>query len=270
MSEEVTAQGVYMVATNRIEPSKLSDLDAGNISRIMAIHNRTSTESGARNFQDKHGYTVHADQGYARLAEDYGVDVRCLVMLLLSRSAELFRKYLGRGKDLVSDLHSIQQGFVRKITMSYTDGVLREFARILEYTAPNRIKEHKFDLRLLIAGLVDSPRQIEHCDNTKDEIEEVARASNDGRLGPIKQYERFFSVLLSEDGSRYPTEVSYWVDQWRSYRERYEPTFGLQNYQELRSIANAQDCDISEVKIDPDSPLGMWRAKGAKLKAMVK
>lgn len=235
MAEEVTAQGVYMVATNRIEPSRLAHLDAGNISRIMACHNRTQSDKGAKAFYQEYGYTVHVDRGYRRMSKQFGVTELTLMILLLSRCADKFREYIqNESLDLVTTLNQLQKDFTRKITMSYTEGVLETFAKVCEYIHPRQVADRKFDLRLILAYLeLEWADRIPQCDANLDELRHFARQASDKRLGAVKQYERFFGALLSEDGSSYPATVSHWVDAWRGYREKHDPSQAIEVYRRL-------------------------------------
>lgn len=262
MAEEVTAQGVYMIATNRIEPSRLAHLDAGNISRIMACYNRTSTDKGAKAFRGQYGYSVHVDRGYRRLAKQYGVSELTLTILLLSRCAEKFRNFVqNESMDLVASLEQLQQGFTRKITMSYTEGVLEVFAKICEYINPREVADRKFDLRLILAYLeMDGVDRIPQCDANLDELRHFARQASDKRLGAVKQYERFFGSLLSEDGSSYPTTVSHWVDAWRGYRERHDAS---QSIEIFRRLAMAQ---VDGVAPSPED--AAWEKRAQQIKTI--
>ena len=257
MAEEVVSQGVYMIATNRIEPSRLAHLDAGNISRIMACYNRESTCKGAKAFLGKYGYTVHVDRGYRRLAKQYGVSELTLMMMLLSRCAEKFRVFIqNESLDLVETLKALQTEFTRKITMSYTEGVLEVFAKVCEYIHPRQVAERKFDLRLILAYLdLDWADRIPQCDANLDELRHFARQASDKRLGAVKQYERFFSSLLSEDGSSYPATVSHWVDAWRGYRERHDASQAIETY---RRLAMAE---VDGVPLTPEDAAWQKRAQ---------
>jgi Family of unknown function (DUF5906) len=208
---EVEAQGVYMLCTNKLELDKLSDLDAGNISRLMAMKNYTTRDEWYSEYKQKYGYKLNTDVTYKRLSQQYGVSINCLVKLLLARCADKFREWVVADdqEGLVDHLMQLRSQFVIQTNMRHLESLLKMF---LEFYM---IKKGKLPLSFSINTIIEGLRnlsaageQIPDCADSPELVATYATNSLSNKRGQPQVAKLFFESLTSSSGMSYPTNLS--------------------------------------------------------------
>jgi hypothetical protein len=216
----VTSQGVYMLCTNQLDLPKLTQLDSGNLSRLMPLRNACSNDDWAKEYRSKYGYELNTDQTYEALAEEYQVPIQTLVCLLLARSAEMFGKFMDLGqRAFISKLMELKGQFQINTDMDYMDLLFQNFAYVasLDVKRPNVPGRFDIDIylkRLIKLGGIDIPG----CSDSKDLILDYARAAYGVRKkGVAAMAKEFMSVLTSEHGLGY---ISDYATLMQMYKQR--------------------------------------------------
>jgi hypothetical protein len=264
-SYTATAQGVFCICTNKIDPARLSGLDAGNLSRAAAMRNRTGRDQESKKFAETYGYPVNVDRGYYHLAQTYEIDIQTLTLLLLARSADKFREYAGKTDlSMVDHLNQLRKGFRLDIDQDFCLGVLQSYAELTQLADPRTVGLGWFDIRKYLQLLEEATNEghrIPGCADPTDLLKTYAVESKKGRRGLSRVCEEFFSCLLSENGFSYPTEISYWSDRWSEFRDGYDWDV---NYQRYSRVASARPNELSKEDQELQVRLDRYRNAGVK------
>lgn len=223
-SRQVTAMGTYLLCTNRFDLTKLHQLDPGNLSRLMPMRNVSSTDARAKEYRKKYGYNINTDQTYEALAKQYGVPQETLVLLLLARSAEMFREYVDSGDQagLIQHLQDLKSQFLIQTNLTYVDDLMGHYIQL--YACGNSGKAPEvFSVRNLIEVLkvgAEHGLQIPSLsDSPKMVLEYVTQAWGGGKKGQPALALSFFSCLNSDSGMSYPTNTADLSQRFHQIRE---------------------------------------------------
>lgn len=217
-SREVTGMGVYMLCTNRFDLSEINKLDSGNLSRLYALRNATSTDPRSLEYAEKYGHLINTNHTYDALMEEYGVSAEVLVMLLLARSAQMFRKFSDSKNQigLIKHLNQLRSEFQIQTDANHVDDLVRDYVRY--YTMAAREKPKSFEPKTciqLIQRLAEFGQSITGVADDCDSIKSYAlMALNSGKKGMVTLTKSFFECLTSKTGMSYPIHPSDWIQKF--------------------------------------------------------
>ena len=222
-SYTTTAIGGYMLCTNYLDLTKLTQLDSGNISRLMPMRNASTNDVRAKQYLKKYGYKINTDITYEHLSEQYGVPIDTLVLLLLARSSQLYQGYMDRPQyELVDRLTKLKGEFLIDTSFNHLDQMYTHYCR-LQYTATGT-KPHLFKISDYIQSLIafEGLERIDGCSDTGRAIYEYAKEVGYGgkKRSSKVQLTELLNYLSSDNGLGYPSNSDIVTTRYRTYLDQ--------------------------------------------------
>jgi hypothetical protein len=228
---QATAEGVYMLCTNRLQLDKMADLDSGNLSRLMAMRNYTTRDQWYAEYRQKYGYNLNVDTTYANLAKQHGVSVTTLVLLLLARCAERFRVWVDSGdqQGLVDHLNSLRSQFVIQTNLNHCESMFRayfEFCADGMHQLPKTLDMSHF-IRV-VHNMCASGKQIpDLADSPELTMSYANLALGSSKRGQPLLARTFFECLTSTSGMSYPHNLAELTQKFFHVRGEMDVTRSL-------------------------------------------
>jgi hypothetical protein len=227
-SYSTTAIGAYMLCTNYLDLTKLTQLDSGNISRLMPMRNSSSNDQRAKLYLAKYGYRLNTDITYENLSEKYGVGIQTLILLLLARSSTIYHQYMGgKQSELVDRLIELKSQFLIDTSFNHLNKMFDHYAKL--ECLKTGSKPHLFRITNYLDSIIklNGLELIDGCSDSGRAIFEYAKEVGFGgkKRSSKVQLSEFLDYLSSDNGLGYPSNSDIVCSKYRLYVDQIDTKF---------------------------------------------
>ena len=239
-SYSTTAIGAYMLCTNYLDLTRLTQLDSGNISRLMPMRNASSNDQRSKEYMSKYGYRLNTDVTYLELSKEYGVSINTLILLLLSRCSEMYQSYMGEEQSVIVDrLIELKKTFVIDTGLDHLNRVFDHYAELSVIKTGSKPTLFRIEdyLNLIVKS---QGTRINGCSDSADTILEFAKEVIASKRRSSKvMLKDFFDLLVSDNGLGYPSTSDIVTQKYRGYQDQINIT---ETRSGIRELEDCVDC----------------------------